>query len=76
MVSTSVLCTPPGDILPVPRDAISGDEVADMTKLPFTSASDEEIIGDAMALFKQIISGALIEECDTFLTANDIALSQ
>ena len=76
MVSTSDLCTPPGDFLPVPKESLVQEEMADVSKLPFAADSGREMTEAARAVFKELIAGTLLHECDTFLTSNNIAVNK
>ena len=72
MVSTADFCTPPGDLLPVSRDSVVIEEVADVSSLPFARASDNEKTEAARQIFRKAVAGGLNDEADTFLRANNI----
>ena len=76
MVSTSDLCTPPGELLPVTKESSVQEEVADVSKLPFAADSGHETTEAARAVFKEVIAGTLLNECDTFLTSNNIVVNK
>jgi len=76
MVSTAELCTAPGDLLPVPKESLSQEEVADVSKLPFASDSGHAVTEAVRALFKQLLAGSLNDESDAFLSANNIPVTK
>jgi hypothetical protein len=63
-------------LLPVAKESLSQEEVADVAKLPFTSDSGNEKTEAARKIFKTALVGGLSSECDRFLKENNIPMSK